>query len=585
MSTIKALVPRTRTRRIPQAGGFDARRMNVTLDEIARDLQELQDIYTNTLKPLISELPLGANDGDNATDTPITSGLDAIRNGLSGDQVWTDNTATSVSSNLFWDGGRKLTVKETVLKLAGKLEDAIADLNNTFFTLSASDAISAYTIAFIGANAFDATATSSLTSMDGQLDAVQAFVGMDSGTDTTPDYSSVIYISQNSSLETAIGALDAALAAFASASAVYTADGQGIEEAGNQFSIEIDTTGDTVLSKSATGLTALNDVAWWNARKIQGVAVEHPLAPNPGDVLVYNSISSEYESQAPAYTTDHGALGGLGDDDHTQYLLHDGSRAMSGALDMGTNAITNVGLVDGVTVHDHDARHERAGSDEIDGDHLGIDFTPANYTPSIVPAEAAHVDDLAAHLQGIDDAIGTTSSLVKSFTWVGAHMMQPCDVVPTHDKLSNGSLNAASVSLQTIKFVDGDDSYANFPVGIPRNAAGECPATVRVVLSYGGNGGISGTDVVMAVAFGDNGGLDPQVDADPFDFVSWSTPEKDHWTMDTARVHVYAFADETLGTSSIGYLHIQIGRLSTSDTNDVYAGDVHLIGAQVEWTW
>lgn len=44
---------------------------------------------------------------------------------------------------------------------------------------------------------------------------------------------------------------------------------------------------------------------------------------------------------------DHGGLTGLADDDHTQYHLTDGTRAMSGNLDMGTNAITNVGNVDG----------------------------------------------------------------------------------------------------------------------------------------------------------------------------------------------------------------------------------------------
>ena len=38
---------------------------------------------------------------------------------------------------------------------------------------------------------------------------------------------------------------------------------------------------------------------------------------------------------------DHGALSGLGDDDHTQYLLVDGTRAMSGSLDMGSNKVTN----------------------------------------------------------------------------------------------------------------------------------------------------------------------------------------------------------------------------------------------------
>lgn len=48
--------------------------------------------------------------------------------------------------------------------------------------------------------------------------------------------------------------------------------------------------------------------------------------------------------------TSHDALTGLADDDHTQYLLVDGTRAMSDDLDMGTNAITNVGNVDGVDV-------------------------------------------------------------------------------------------------------------------------------------------------------------------------------------------------------------------------------------------
>lgn len=44
---------------------------------------------------------------------------------------------------------------------------------------------------------------------------------------------------------------------------------------------------------------------------------------------------------------DHGALGGLGDDDHTQYLLIDGTRAMTGSLDMGDKSIDNINTIDG----------------------------------------------------------------------------------------------------------------------------------------------------------------------------------------------------------------------------------------------
>jgi len=41
----------------------------------------------------------------------------------------------------------------------------------------------------------------------------------------------------------------------------------------------------------------------------------------------------------------------------------------------------------------------------IDGDKVDVDFTPSNYTPSAAPAEADDVDDLAAHLKGIDSAL------------------------------------------------------------------------------------------------------------------------------------------------------------------------------------
>ena len=66
-----------------------------------------------------------------------------------------------------------------------------------------------------------------------------------------------------------------------------------------------------------------------------------------------------------AANLDHGDLNGLGDDDHTQYLLVDGTRAMGGDLDMGSNAITNVGLVDGVDVSSHGSRHLPNGVDPL----------------------------------------------------------------------------------------------------------------------------------------------------------------------------------------------------------------------------
>jgi hypothetical protein len=106
---------------------------------------------------------------------------------------------------------------------------------------------------------------------------------------------------------------------------------------------------------------------------------------------------------------DHGSLLGLGDDDHVQYLLVNGTRAMSGDLDMGTNDITNVGLVDGVDVSAHAARHIQGGADEIDGDQLDVDFTPTNYTPTTTGV-APDVDMLGAHLNGIDLALASVGA-------------------------------------------------------------------------------------------------------------------------------------------------------------------------------
>jgi hypothetical protein len=109
-------------------------------------------------------------------------------------------------------------------------------------------------------------------------------------------------------------------------------------------------------------------------------------------------------------TLDHGSLLGLGDDDHTQYLLVSGLRPMSGDLDMGTNNVTNVGLVDGVDVSAHAARHVAGGADEIDGDILDIDYSPTNYTPDTTPPQVTVTNELTAHLAGIDNALAGVSS-------------------------------------------------------------------------------------------------------------------------------------------------------------------------------
>ncbi len=72
-----------------------------------------------------------------------------------------------------------------------------------------------------------------------------------------------------------------------------------------------------------------------------------------------------FQSPSTSASADHGSLLGLGDDDHTQYLLTNGGRALSGDLDLGTNNITNIGTLNGVTIETHASRHNFNGPDAL----------------------------------------------------------------------------------------------------------------------------------------------------------------------------------------------------------------------------
>jgi len=87
----------------------------------------------------------------------------------------------------------------------------------------------------------------------------------------------------------------------------------------------------------------------------------------------------------------------------------------------------------------------------LDGDHLDIDFTPAYYTPDAGPAEAADVDDLAAHLKGIDTALasagGTERQEVIAFSAADATATETGDRTIVGDTLDNTPVSALSVKI------------------------------------------------------------------------------------------------------------------------------------------
>lgn len=108
--------------------------------------------------------------------------------------------------------------------------------------------------------------------------------------------------------------------------------------------------------------------------------------------------------------SDHGNLTGLLDDDHPQYLLVSGVRAMTGNLDIGGQNITNVNLVDGVDIPDHSARHEPNGADPLSTAAPSVNLSATSTNSEGIANSFSRSD----HSHAINaSSTGTAGSLVK----------------------------------------------------------------------------------------------------------------------------------------------------------------------------
>lgn len=98
--------------------------------------------------------------------------------------------------------------------------------------------------------------------------------------------------------------------------------------------------------------------------------------PAEGQILIFKGgvWIAETPAAAGSGVTDHGALTGLGDDDHPHYFLADGSRPMAGNLNAGGNLITNLaaGTTDGEAVVFQQAiKQLDAASGDLSGTYPG----------------------------------------------------------------------------------------------------------------------------------------------------------------------------------------------------------------------
>jgi hypothetical protein len=142
--------------------------------------------------------------------------------------------------------------------------------------------------------------------------------------------------------------------------------------------------------------------------------------------------------------TSHSSLSNLGADDHTQYLLVDGSRAMTNDLDMNNNSLDNVLDINGVDISAHGSRHGSAGADAIPAGIVS-DITALGNTASAGTSNAFALAD-HKHTHGNVSGAGATTMHIPS--QVG--MVSPAIVVATSPSVTVNSTSFTFVNGMTI---------------------------------------------------------------------------------------------------------------------------------------
>lgn len=138
----------------------------------------------------------------------------------------------------------------------------------------------------------------------------------------------------------------------------------GIDEGADQYTLLYGQETYSTLNDAQNALLPANPPQVGNA--VVGIAA---IILQEGNANIVDIISIRpelsFRASASASVSDHGSLSGLTDDDHPQYLLVTGARALTGNLDLGSNNILNVGLIDGLDIASHGSRHNPNGADPI----------------------------------------------------------------------------------------------------------------------------------------------------------------------------------------------------------------------------
>lgn len=152
---------------IPSNGATSADDMRDFIDAMWSTINQIQTIWNTELQPLINTLPSGG-----VTVAEKDSTINPFVNGVDGSQIYVDNHATAITDEgRYYDATdeRPRTIKESLSNTLDSLTAQITQLQNTLTTIEATTlGITEEVKQNIGYNLFDATQSSSTTSLDGR---------------------------------------------------------------------------------------------------------------------------------------------------------------------------------------------------------------------------------------------------------------------------------------------------------------------------------------------------------------------------------------------------------------------------------
>jgi uncharacterized protein YhfF len=215
------------------------------------------------------------------------------------------------------------------------------------------------------------------------------------------------------------------------------------------------------LPHARVGDNPTKPVTWTgNIVPIASLIIENSGTPQIVEILDERPTLG-FVSSSVAGVTVHGNLLGLLADDHKQYLLVDGSRAMGGPLNMGANTITGAAQVNGVVVEAHAARHLPNGADPL---AIGV---PTSISGTLA-SDAGSANSLSRsdhrHFHGnmISDSLhqvanGTTAGFMRSVDYIAMLNATSNNTISTLVKRDgNGNVAASTVTANLVGNVTGN---------------------------------------------------------------------------------------------------------------------------------